>query len=213
MVVIGLTGSIGTGKSTVARMFRRLGAVVLDADVLAREVVRPGSAGARRIRKAFGPGVFGKDGALNRRRLAALVFKSDARRRVLERIIHPLVYRRMREAMRGLARSRKTPAVVLDVPLLLETGGQALADVVVVVTAPPEVQRRRVRRKHGWTHKELAARMRAKWKPSAKVALADYVVDNADGLRTTRTQVTAIWKQAVRRMPAKRSSTSRRSKS
>ena len=100
-------------------------------------------------------------------------------------------------------------AVVLDIPLLVEVGAQRLVDALVVVTAPPEVQRERVRRQHGWTDAELDARIRAQWDLSAKAALADYVVDNADGVDATRTQVTRIWQKLVP-LRRKRSLTSRR---
>ena len=211
MVVIGVTGGVATGKSTVARLFRRRGAVVLDADAIAHELMRPRRVAWRAIRRAFGKGVLGVDGRVNRRRLAAVVFRHAARRRRLEGILHPLVYRRIRRDVARLCRRRGVPAVVLDVPLLFETRGQRLADVVVVVTAPRAVQRARWARHPGGTQEALDARMRAQWKLSAKAALADYVVDNANGLDATRTQVGQIWKAVVPPRPGHRpSSTSRR---
>ena len=195
MLVIGVTGGLGTGKSTVARMFRKLGAVALDADAIAHQVMEPKRPAWRRIVEAFGPGILNGDLTVNRKRLAAIVFDDEDRRRRLERIIHPRVLRELKDRVRRAARSRRVPAVVLDVPLLLEAGAQHLVDALVVVTARPGVQRRRLRVRHGWSNAEIGARVAAQWKLSAKVALADYVVDNSDGVGTTRTQVKRIWNQ------------------
>ena len=209
MVVIGVTGGVGTGKSTVAGMFHRLGAAVLDADAIAHRLMEPRRLAWRKVVRAFGRGALNKDETVNRRRLAAAVFTDGALRRRLERILHPAVMREIRRQIGRLRLSRAARAVVLDVPLLLEVGAQPLVDVLVVVTAPPGVQRSRVRHRHGWSDEELDARVRAQWELSAKVALADYVVDNADGVDATRTQVTRIWQTLVPLRP-RRSSTSRR---
>ena len=195
MVVIGVTGGVGTGKSTVAAMFKQFGAVVLDADAIAHHVMGPKQLAWRQIVKAFGRGVLNPDETVNRRRLAALVFQDEQRRRQLERIIHPRVLAHIKRQLHRLRRQRRITVVVLDVPLLLEVGAQDVADALVVVTAPPEAQRARLKDKHGWSDEETDARIGAQWDLSAKVALADYVVDNSDGVDTTRTQVKRIWKQ------------------
>lgn len=197
MVVIGVTGGVGTGKSTVARMFQRLGAVVLDADALAHEAMEPNRPAWRRIVRAFGKGILNPDQTINRRRLAQRVFRDAEARRRLERIIHPQVLREIRLRIGRLRRARRTRAVALDVPLLIESGAARMADALVVVTAPPEVQRRRLARRHGWSAEETKRRIRAQWDLAAKAALADYVVDNSDGVDATRTQVRRIWKQLV----------------
>ena len=211
MIVIGVTGGVGTGKTTVANMMKRLGAVVLDADVIAHQVMEPKRLAWREIVKAFGKGVLNDDQTVNRRRLAALIFRDEALRRRLERIIHPRVLRQIKSRLRRLRRpstsqvrvegrrSRRTRAVVLDIPLLVETGAQNLVDALVVVTAPPEVQRRRLKDKFGWTDEETRARIDAQWDLAAKAALADAVVDNADGVETTRTQVRRLWNRLVPR--------------
>jgi dephospho-CoA kinase len=222
MIVIGVTGGIGTGKSTVAGMFRQLGAVVLDADVIAHQVMEPKRLAWRRIVQAFGEEVVNDDETIDRRKLSEVVFQSTEARRRLERIVHPPVLREIRRRLHELRRSRRTWAVVLDVPLLIEAGAQALVDALVVVTAPPEIQRERLRVKHGWSDEELEARRTAQMELSAKVALADYVVDNADGVEATRTQVKRLWEQlgpqdrrgrrAHRARASRPSSTSRRSR-
>ena len=198
MMVIGVTGGVGTGKSTVAAMFKRLGAVVLDADAIAHQVMEPTRPAWRRIVKAFGSGVLHDDRTINRTRLAAIVFQDASRRRRLERIIHPPVLREIRRQLRQLRRARRAPAVVLDVPLLIEVGAHRGVDALVVVTAPPQIQRQRLQRTSGWSHEQIRARVAAQWTLSAKVALADHVVDNGNGVATTRTQVTRLWNQLVR---------------
>lgn len=208
MVVIGVTGGVGTGKSTVAGMFRRLGAVVLDADALVHAAMAPRHPAWRRIVRAFGKGILNADRTINRRRLAALVFADAQHRRQLERILHPQVLRDLAQRVRTLRRQGSARAVVLDVPLLLEVGAQRVVDAVVVVTATADVQRRRLQRKFGWSAAEIRARIKAQWKLSAKVALADEVIDNSDGVETTRRQVERIWKHLVERRSS-RSSTSR----
>ena len=209
MVVIGVTGGVGTGKSTVAGMFHRLGAAALDADAIAHRLMEPKRLAWRRIVAAFGREVLNQDDTVNRRRLAAVVFQDQERRRRLEAILHPGVMRQIRRQLHRLRRLRRVKAVVLDIPLLVEVGAQGLVEVLVVVTAPPSVQRARVKRQHGWTDEEIDARNRAQLEPSAKAALADYVVDNADGVDATRTQVRRIW-QTLEPLRLRRSSTSRR---
>ena len=197
MVVIGVTGGVGTGKSTVAKMFKRFGAAVLDADVMAHEAMEPKRLAWRRIVNAFGEGILNEDQTVNRQRLASLVFRDAQRRRQLERILHPQVLRSLKQQVHRLRRSRRIRAVILDVPLLIEVGAQRLVDAVVVVTAPAQVQRERLKKKYGWSQTEVDARIGAQWDVSAKVALADHVIDNSDGVDATRTQVERIWNQLV----------------
>jgi len=197
MVVIGVTGGVGTGKSTVANMFKQLGAAVLDADAIAHEVLEPKRLAWRKVVQAFGEGILNEDQTVNRARLAQRVFADAEERSRLERIIHPHVLREIRQRLGRLRRSRRIKAVVLDVPLLVEAGAHRLVDALVVVTAPPDTQRRRIRERHVWSDEEAASRIRAQWDLSAKVALADHVIDNGNGVDATRTQVKRIWRQLV----------------
>lgn len=198
MIVIGVTGSVGTGKSTVARMFGALGADVLDADAIAREQMRPGRPVWRKIAAAFGPRVVRGNRSLCRQELAKIVFRDAAQRRRLERIVHPAVLAEIRQRIRD-ARRRRAKAVVADIPLLVETGSHRWMDALVVVTARPAQQAARLRAKFGWSRDEVEARRRAQMALKAKAALADYVVDNAGSVEATRTQVKKIWKQLVQR--------------
>lgn len=198
MVVIGLTGGFGTGKSTVAAMFGELGATVLDADQIAHQAMEPKRLAWRRIVEAFGESIVNEDQTINRQRLGALVFADEQARMRLEAILHPQVLTQIKRRLHPLQRLRRVNAVVVDAPLLVEAGAEQLVDTLVVVTASPEVQRERLRRKYGGTT-EIEARIAAQWAVSAKVALADYVVDNSDGINATRTQVRRIWDQLVPR--------------
>lgn len=197
MVVFGITGGVGTGKSTVARMLGRRGAAVIDADALAHRAMAPGGAAGRRIVKAFGPQIVGPGRRIDRTRLAAVVFADPAARRRLERIVHPPVLAGVRRELARLRKAGRAKAAVVEIPLLLEVGAQRLVDVVVVVTAPERVQRRRLMQQRGWTREQIRARAEAQWDLAAKVALADAVIDNGNGVETTRTQVNRLWKQRV----------------
>lgn len=201
MVVIGITGGFGTGKSTVARFFKQLGAVVLDADTLAHQAMEPKKLAWRQIVKRFGTAILNDDSTIDRKQLAEAVFQDEGRRRQLEGIIHPQVLRALKRGVHGYRRMRKVPAVVLDVPLLIEAGAQNLVDLLVVVTAPLPVQMRRLKEKYGWTQEEIGSRISAQMDLSAKAALADYVVDNGSSVENTRKQVKRIWNQQVLRAP------------
>ena len=196
MIVIGVTGGLGTGKSTVARMFGQLGAVVIDADRLAHEVMEPKRLAWRQIIHTFGEGVLNDDRTISRKKLGERVFRDPEARRQLEAIVHPRVIRRIRERLGRLARNRRVRAVVLDVPLLVETGSEGMVDVVVVVTAPPEVQQERLSQR-GMSIADIAQRRAAQWDVSAKVGLADHVVDNGNGMEQTRRQVKDLWNQLL----------------
>ena len=196
MVVIGVTGGFGTGKSTVAKMFQGLGATVLDADAMAHQLMEPKRLAWRRVVERFGEDVLNEDQTINRRRLADIVFRDDERRRQLEEIIHPPILRQIKQRLHRLRHARRIPAVVLDVPLLVEVDAQGMVDALVVVTAPRDVQVERLRHRYG-NHQDVEARITAQMELSAKAALADFVVDNADGMVATRTQVKRIWEQLV----------------
>jgi dephospho-CoA kinase len=208
MIVLGITGGLGTGKSTVAKLFGRSGAAVLDADEITHELMRPGRVAWRRIVQRFGRDVIGPDRALDRRKLSARVFRDPKARRQLEAIVHPQVRRELMRRLSRLSRAGRVKVAAVEIPLLAETGARALVDWVVVVTAPPELVRRRLRAR-GWVEDEVARRMAAQWDVSAKVELADLVIDNSDGLERTRKQVRQAWKQLVKVTCKRRASISR----
>lgn len=189
MVIIGLTGSIGMGKSTTSAMFRRLGVPVQDADAVVHRLLARGGAAVEPVGAAF-PGVV-REGAVDRKALGARVFGDAEALRRLESILHPLVERDRARFLRRAA-SRRCPAVVLDVPLLFETGGERRCDLTVLVTAPPFVQAARVLARPGMTRERLA-QIRAKQTPDrCKAMRADAVIGSGRGRRP-------VW-AAVRRI-------------
>lgn len=172
---VGLTGGVASGKSTVAGMLADLGAVVIDADLLAREVVGVGTEGLAEIRETFGPGVLSADGELDRPAMGTLVFDDEAARRTLEAIIHP----RVRERAAQLEATAGDGAVVVhDIPLLAETGQADRFDAVLVVDVPTEVQIDRMVDLRGMTREEAQARVNAQATREQRLAIATYVIDN-----------------------------------
>ncbi|WP_300603045.1 dephospho-CoA kinase [Trebonia sp.] len=196
MLRVGLTGGIGAGKSEVSRRFAALGAVVIDADTAAREVVEPGTPGLDRIAAAFGPKVLRPDGSLDRARLAAIVFADGAARARLNAIVHPLVHERMRAAEAAAVRAGGDGLVVVhDVPLLAEGGEQRAAgfDLVIVVDAPPDVQAERLAGQRMMTQEQALARMAAQASREARLAVADIVIDNSGTLADLDRRVAEVW--------------------
>jgi dephospho-CoA kinase len=189
---VGLTGGVASGKSTVAGMLAELGAVVVDADLLAREVVAPGTPGLAAVVASFGPDVLAGDGGLDRATLGAIVFADPARRADLEAVIHPLVRARAAE-LEGAAPPRAI--VVHDIPLLAETGQAASFDAVVVVDVPVEVQVERTVRERGWTRAEAGARIAAQATREERLAVATYVIDNAGTLEDLRQRVAEVFER------------------
>lgn len=176
MKIIGLTGGIACGKTTVAAMLKELGATVLDADEISRGLTAPGGPALPAIREAFGPKVFLPDGTLDRKALAAIVFGNKAALETLNAITHPMVIARLES---GIAACRESGAsiVVLDVPLLFEVGAQRLADVTVCATAPEEVQILRMQSRNQYTREEALRRIRSQMPVAEKAARSDIVLD------------------------------------
>jgi dephospho-CoA kinase len=193
---VGLTGGIGSGKSEVSRRLAALGAVVIDADEIAREVVQPGTDGLAEVAGAFGPEVLLPDGSLDRARLGDIVFISPERRAALNAIVHPRVGARMAE----LESAAGPGAIVVhDVPLIAENNLASHYDLVVVVDAPAAVQARRLVRRRGMTREQARARMTAQASRKQRLAIADIVVDNSGSLSELDRQVGDLWSQLRRR--------------
>lgn len=178
MWVIGLTGGMGAGKSTVARLFAERGAVVVDADEVARDVVEPGEPALEAIRERFGDDVIAADGSLDRAALAAVVFADDDARGDLEDITHPAIRARISERLRELAADDATDVVVVDHPLLVESGLASRFPTVVVVEAPVELRLARLERDRGVDRDDARARMRAQADDAERRAVADHVIVN-----------------------------------
>jgi dephospho-CoA kinase len=188
---VGLTGGVASGKSTVSAILAELGAVVIDADLLAREVVSPGTEGLAAVVEEFGADVLGADGGLDRPRLGALVFADPERRRALEAIIHPRVRARAAEIE---AAAPADAVVVHDIPLLAETGQAASFEAVVVVDVPVEVQVDRMVRIRGMSEADARARIAAQADRDARLAIATYVVENTGSFDELRARVEEVYR-------------------
>jgi len=194
MILVGLTGGIATGKTTVADMFKRCGAVVIDADALAREVVRPEKPAWRAIVNTFGRNVLNPDRTINRQTLGHIVFRSRAKLRLLERIIHPRVARLQARLTRQAARKDPDAVIIYDVPLLFEVGINTRFDKIIVVTADRKKQITRLRARNGLTRAVAIQRIRSQMTLSKKVQKADYVLDGALSKSILRRNVRQLYK-------------------
>lgn len=193
MLVIGLTGGIGSGKSTVARLLVELGAVLVDADQVARQVVEPGSPVLAALAERFGPDVLDA-GRLDRAALAAVAFADEGARRDLERITHPAIREEMLRQVEAAAAADPGAVVVLDVPLLAEVGRHRYpVDGVLVVEAPVDQVIRRLTDGRGWAEQDAVARMAAQASTEDRRAIADEVIDNSGDLDQLRSEVERAW--------------------
>lgn len=190
MMRVGLTGGVASGKSSVSAILVDLGAVLIDADVLAREVVSRGTSGLEAVVAEFGADLLTADGDLDRAAMGALVFAdADARKR-LEAIVHPLVFERIVELE---SQAPEDAVVVHDIPLLAESGRADTFDAVLVVHAPAEVQIDRMTRDRGWSREEAEARIAAQASSEERLAVATHVIDNTGSLADLRRRVEAVY--------------------
>jgi dephospho-CoA kinase len=197
MVVVGLTGGIGSGKSTVAAMLAERGAVVVDADRLAREAVAPDTPGLRAVVDRFGPAVVAGDGSLDRQALAGVVFDDAAALADLNAIVHPPVRAAIADRLAELAST--DAVVVLEIPLLVESGRSYGESAVVVVDCPEEVAVRRLVEERGMEEADARRRMAAQAPRDERLAAADVVIDNSGTLEELRRRVETVWKGLVGR--------------
>lgn len=189
---------MGTGKSTVARLFGERGARVLDADRIVHELMEPGAPVWKGIRRKFGPDVITAGGRIDRKRLGERVFASPKRLKELNAIVHPAVRRRIQERLRQIRREDSSAVVVLDIPLLVEAGPAYRTDALVVASAAASVAQRRLKRRSGWSAAEFRRRRSFQLPLKLKERKADFVVNNGGSLRETRRQVSFIWKKIVK---------------
>jgi len=199
MLKVGLTGGIGSGKSAVSAELTTHGAVVIDADAIAREVVEPGTPGLARVVAEFGEQVLTEDGRLNRPKLGELVFADESQLSRLNAIVHPLVGERSGQLMEQ-ALADNAEIVVYDVPLLVENGLGPLYDVVVVVDAPDELRVERVATDRGMPREQVWARVRSQADRQTRLAAADLVVDNSGSLQDLRDRVSDLWTELRSRL-------------
>ena len=204
MYLIGLTGGIASGKSVVAKRLVERGAVHVDADLLAREVVEPGTAGLAAIADAFGPQVLSADGSLDRAALGAIVFSDPEKRLALNAITHPAIWRRARELFAEAEAQHPDAVIVYDVPLLVESAGSRpmTFDLVVVVNASTATRLQRMVELRGMSREEATHRLNSQATDTERLAIADVVIDSNGTLEETLFQVDALWEKVSARASA-----------
>lgn len=200
MIIIGLTGGIASGKSTVARMLEEKGALLLDADRIAREVVLPGEPAWREIRDWLGPSITGPDGAIDRDRLGKLVFADPAARQRLNGIVHPRVIEAFSSRTEEIRRRDPAAVLVYDVPLLIEAKMDRLVDLVLLVYVPVKIQLARLQDRDNLSPAEALFRVQAQMSLEKKKAYADVIIDNSGSPGETLLQVDRFWKELQARL-------------
>jgi len=203
LYVIGLTGGIASGKSTVSAILRDLGAVIIDADLLSRDATSKGSLGLAKIAEAFGEEVLSPDGSLDRKALGQVVFRNKEALSLLNSIVHPLVVKRTIDLLEDMSREavktgRKT-LVVLDAPLLLEVGAETLVDEVWVVSLDLKTQVARLIEREGYTEEEALCRIRSQMPLEEKKKRADKIIDNSGSREETRRKLNLLWDEVKRK--------------
>lgn len=195
MLLIGLTGGIGSGKSVVAQIFKRLGAHLIDADELAHEAVRPDGPVLKRIVEAFGPDVLNSDGTLDRVKLGRRVFEDPEKRERLNSIVHPYVFREEERRRKEIEQKDPKAIVLFDAALLIETGSDQLMDKVVLVTIDRRKQIGRIMKRDGLSREEAVRRIEAQMPQSKKKSRADYIIDGGQPLQTIEDQVRKVYQE------------------
>jgi dephospho-CoA kinase len=199
---VGLTGGIATGKSTVLEVFREQGAVTFDADLIARDVVRPGQPALAEVVRAFGAEVLAADGSLDRARLASIIFADPARRVELESILHPRIIAEQDRRIRAALDEDPAAIVVVDAALMVETGSFRRFDALVVVRCDNGVQLSRLMRRDHLDEAEARRRVAAQLPQAEKERLADYIIDSSGSLEATRRQAVRVWTELAARNAA-----------
>jgi dephospho-CoA kinase len=202
-LLVGLTGGIATGKSTVSAILRALGAVIIDADLLAREVVEPGEPALAEIAQEFGPGVLTADGRLDRKALGAIVFADPARRKRLEALTHPRIRERFQRHLDDLTARGFRGVVVFDAPVMIESGNYKNMDRLVVVAADEATQVARLMARDGIGAGEARQRIASQMPVAEKAKLADHVIDNSGSLAATEAQVRRVHARLVAELTAR----------
>lgn len=193
-MIIGLTGGIATGKSTVSQMFRERGAAIIDADLIARQVVEPGTEGLSQVVAYFGKHVLDSEGRLNRPALASIIFQDESKREKLNSILHPLIRREMKEQTENILKKDPNQVVIWDVPLLYEGKKMTqFVEKIIVVYVPESIQLKRLMLRNSLTEAEARSRIRAQLSIEEKKKMADFIIDNSGSLLETERQVDRLW--------------------
>ena len=194
-MIIGLTGTIGSGKSTVSARLAKLGALVLDADTISREAVKKGADGLNKIAEVFGKEVIDANGELDRKALAGIVFSDESKRLILNGIIHPQVLKALKERTHGEKALNPDRMIVWDVPLLIEVGGVEYVDSVWLVTAPEQTRINRIMARDGCTIKQAQSRICAQMSEEEKARFSNEIIDNGGSLEQLYQRVDALYSE------------------
>ncbi len=198
MLRVGLTGSIGVGKSFVTSVFKELGAHVVDADQTAREVVMPGTPGLKAVTEVFGEEILNPDGTLNRKQLGAVVFGDEEKRQRLNHILHPFIIARQDEILNDWEAKDPQGIGIVDAALMIESGGYRRFDKLIVVHCRPEVQLERLMLRDKLSRDEAKRRIDSQMPQEEKQKFADYLIDTSDGFELTREQTVKVYNSLVR---------------
>ncbi len=198
MLIIGITGNIGTGKTTVAKIFKKLGAVVIDADEIAHALIEPSKPAWKKIKSFFGDSILNDDDTINRRALSKIVFADRCRLKRLCDIVHPLVYRDINSKLIEIKKAKPNAVVVLDAPLLIESGCRSKIDKLIVVSCRRDVQIKRTCKRFGIKRSQVLERLKAQMPLKDKIKLADFVIDNSGSPSRTERQAISVWKRLAR---------------
>jgi len=199
MMKIGLTGGIGSGKSTVAELFRKRGAHIIDLDLLAHQVEEPGGSVWQEIVDYFGREILDTEGRIDREALGEIVFRDSAKREELNRIVHPAVRDEWQHRIDDIVRGDGQAIVISDVPLLIEVGWHEEMDIVILVYTPPGVQIERIMERNGYTQEEARDRLRSQMPLDEKIPFADFVVRNEGTREETEAAVEEVWTEILKR--------------
>ena len=197
MINIGLTGGIGSGKSTVARLFQKRGAYIIDVDALARMVEKPGSTVWNRIVEYFGKKILDKDNGINREILGGIVFRDSEKLKKLNGIVHPAIFDEWWRRFDDIVNNDKEAIIISDIPLLIEVGWHRAVDIVILVYASPGVQTERIMRRNGYSHEEARDRLNSQMPVDEKIPFADFVINNEGTHEETEAIVEKIWKELL----------------
>lgn len=204
MITIGVTGSFGTGKTTVARFFRDFGAVVMDADKIAHEALSPKTETYKKIIKIFGREALKKDKKIDRKKLGNIVFKNKTLLRRLCDVIHPYVIKKVKKGIKMIKRKKPDAVIILDIPLLIEADLLDLIDKLIVVRTDKKIEIQRCQGKTGLNKKEILARINAQVPLGKKIRFSDFVIDNSGTKEQTKREVRKIWEEIQQKIFQKR---------
>jgi dephospho-CoA kinase len=195
MLIVGVTGGVASGKTTVSRMFEKEGAYLIDADQIARELVQPQRPAWKEIVRFFGKEILGKDGTIDRKRLADIAFSDSGKRGVLNEIIHPRIEKEMWRMKKQIGRKDPYAVIIFDAPLLVETGFHREVDKVVVVTSKETQQIKRLKKRAGMTREETQRIISSQMALEKKVGVADFIIPNEGSLKATRRRVREVFQE------------------